>query len=218
MIADRVHEFERQLDEELRAAGRTGDSVRVVAIAKKQPAEAVAEVISAGIRDIGENYVQEARAKFERLPPVRKHFVGHIQTNKARAIVDTFDLVQSVDSLKAGVALSSAAQRLSKRVAVLVQVNISPTERYGVAPILAERLAAELRSLDGIDVEGVMAIGPLDSDRAEILRSFEVAAKTFARVGGSTLSMGMTGDWREAIRAGTTMLRIGTALFGPRAG
>jgi uncharacterized pyridoxal phosphate-containing UPF0001 family protein len=132
-------------------------------------------------------------------------------------VVETFDLVQSVDRLEAGVALARAAALRGKRVAVLIQLNVSPTERFGVEPSKAERLAAELRGLDGIDVEGVMAIGPLAVDRVEISRAFEVAAKTFACVGGSTLSMGMTGDWREAVRAGSTMLRIGTAIFGPRA-
>ena len=216
MIAERVAQFRRELAEEMRACGRAGN-ITLVAVAKKQPVEAVAQVVAAGIHDIGENYVQEARTKFPQLPLVRKHFVGHLQTNKAKAVVETFDLVQSVDRLEAGVALARAAALRGKRVAVLIQLNVSPTERFGVEPSKAERLAAELRGLDGIDVEGVMAIGPLAVDRVEISRAFEVAAKTFACVGGSTLSMGMTGDWREAVRAGSTMLRIGTAIFGPRA-
>ena len=124
--------------------------------------------------------------------------------------------MQSVDRFEAGRALSKAAQALGKELAVLLQVNISPTERFGCPPGDAERLAEALRAQPGLRLDGVMAIGPLAADRAEISRAFELAAKTFACVGGSTLSIGMSDDWREAVRAGSTMVRIGTMLFGKR--
>jgi pyridoxal phosphate enzyme (YggS family) len=192
--------------------------VRLLAVTKMQPVERVAEAIAAGITEIGENYLQEASAKFASLPPVRTHFIGHLQTNKAKAIAQTFDVVQGVDRPEAAAALAKAATAIGKRLDVLIQLNISPTERFGLAPEEAERLAETVRSHASLRLDGVMAIGPATADRAEISRAFALAAKTFARIGGSTFSIGMSGDWREAVRAGSTMLRIGTALFGPRTG
>lgn len=166
--------------------------------------------------DLGESYVQEALRKFPSLPPVRKHFVGHLQTNKANAVASAFDMVQSLDRAEAGAALARGARRAAKELPVLLQVNVSPVERFGCPPAQAERLAETLRCQAGLRLEGVMAIGPLTEDRDAILRAFELAAKTLDRIGGSTLSIGMSGDWREAVRAGSTMLRIGEALFGRR--
>ena len=184
-------------------------------MSKRHPPERVAEAITAGLRDIGESYVQEAVQKFALLPPVRKHFIGHLQTNKARAVAQAFDMVQSVDRFEAGAALSKALAD-GRMLPVLLQLNVTGTERFGCAPEVAERLAERLRSLPGLRVEGVMAMGPLTRDRDTILRAFALAAKTWERVGGSTLSIGMSGDWREALQAGSTMLRIGEAIFGPR--
>jgi len=190
--------------------------VTIVGVTKKQPVELVRAAIDAGLRDIGENYVQEARSKIADLPPVRRHFIGHFQTNKAKAVAELFDVVQSVDRIEAGRALAAAACGLGKDLAVLLQVNVSPTERFGCDPGAAAELAEALRALPGLRLDGLMAIGPLTTDRTEIARAFELAAKTFDRIGGSTLSIGMSGDWREAVRAGSTMIRIGEALFGPR--
>lgn len=217
-VARRYWAFQAELAAELRASGR-GDRVEVVAISKRQPVEAIEAAAAAGIRAVGENYLQEARAKFERLGPVpelRKHYVGHVQTNKAKGIVAAFDMVQSIDRLEAAAALSRAAQSVGKHLPVLLQLNVSPSERFGCPPEEAEELADAVRGLDGLALEGVMAIGPAGGDPQTIVRSFELAAKTLGRIGGSTLSIGMSGDWREAVRAGSTMLRLGTLLFGPR--
>ena len=99
---------------------------------------------------------------------------------------------------------------------MLLQLNVSPTERFGCPPAEAETLAESLRCLPGLRLAGIMAIGPLSGQRDAIFRAFELAAMTLARIGGSTLSIGMSGDWREALLAGSTMVRIGEALFGPR--
>lgn len=199
---------------ELRAAVPPG--VTIVAVTKFQPLEAVREAIAAGVTDVGENYVQEARRKFEALAGVRKHFIGHIQTNKAKAICATFDLVQSLDRPDAAEALAKAAAALGKRLPVLLQLNISPAERFGCAPQDAPRLAEFIRSQASLDLQGVMAIGPVTPDQAEIARAFELAAGVFAKVGGKTLSLGMSGDWRIAVQAGSTMIRVGSTIFGPR--
>lgn len=194
------------------------EHVTIVAVSKAQPLEAVAAALAAGATDIGENYVQEARRKFKALGGTRfaKHFIGHVQTNKAKAIVESFDVVQSVDRLDAARALAKAARALGKQLPILLQLNISPSERFGVAPADAVAFAAELRREESLMLDGVMAIGPLDASPAETARAFAMAAKTFRQIGGRTLSLGMSDDWREAVEAGSTMIRIGSALFGAR--
>jgi pyridoxal phosphate enzyme (YggS family) len=214
--AQRYLELRAAIDDELRRCGRERDGVTLVGISKGQPAHAVTEAIEAGLTDVGESYLQEAQRKLSALPPVRKHFVGHIQTNKAKAIVASFDMVQAVDRLEAAMALSRAATELGKVLPILLQLNVTSQPRYGCDPAGAPALAQALRELRGLRLDGVMALGPLTEDRAAIADAFELAAKTLRRIGGSTLSIGMSGDWREALRAGSTMLRIGEGLFGPR--
>ena len=205
-----------EVDDELERWGRSRGSVTIVGVTKRQPVERIAAAIADGLCDVGENYLQEAGRKFPSLPPVRKHFIGHLQTNKAKAVAAVFDVVQSVDRIDAAAALSKAAIALGKELPVLLQLNISPAERFGCAPEHAPELAEAVRAQAGLRLDGVMAIGPMTGDEGEILRAFEAAAKTLALVGGSTLSIGMSGDWRPAVRAGSTMIRIGTALFGRR--
>jgi PLP dependent protein len=215
-VGRKVRAVRQLVEDELRECSRAPGSVTIVGVSKKQPAEVVRSAIESGLADIGENYLQEAKAKFSGLPPVRKHFIGHLQTNKAKAVVELFDVVQSVDRIEAGEALAKACAGVGKVLPVLLQVNISPAERFGCPPQEAERLAEALRALPDLRLEGIMAIGPATDASDEISRAFELAAKTFARVGGSTLSIGMSGDWRQAVRAGSTMIRLGTALFGSR--
>jgi PLP dependent protein len=119
---------------------------------------------------------------------------------------------RSVDRLEAGLAIGRAARALGRNVRVLVQVNVSPTERFGVAPAEAAHLAERLRA-EGLTVDGVMAIGPLEGDVDD---AFEAAREAFTAVGGTTLSLGMSADWERAVAFGSTMIRIGTAIFGPR--
>ncbi len=228
-IATRLGALRCEIDEELGACGRAPESVTILGVSKKQPAEAIVEAARAGLHAIGENYVQEARAKFAFLRQaqdggaaadegagLQKHFIGHVQTNKAKAIAELFDVVQSVDRADAARALGSAAEKLGKRLSVLVQLNVSPAERFGALPEDAPRVAEAISAEPALALDGVMAIGPITSDHDEISRAFALAAKTFALIGGRTLSIGMSGDWREAVRAGSTMVRIGTALFGER--
>lgn len=215
-LVGRIAEVRRQLADACRDAGLDPASVRLVGVTKTRSRETVLAAIRAGLTEIAENYVQEARPKLAGITEARKHFIGHIQTNKAKAIVETFDVVQSVDRLEAGLAIARASAALGKPVQTLVQVNVSPTERFGIAPEEAPALAARLRE-EGLEVDGVMAIGPVTTDRGVLVQAFATAARTFERVGGSTLSLGMSEDWREAIDAGSTMVRLGSALFGPRA-
>jgi pyridoxal phosphate enzyme (YggS family) len=211
-VAERVATLRERVDEVTVASGREPGSVAILAVTKTQPRDAVLAALDAGVRDVGESYVQEARRKYDHLPPCTTHFVGHVQTNKAKAIAGLFDVVQSVDRLEAGLALAKAARDAGRRLRVLVQVNVSPTERFGAAPADAPGLAARLRD-EGLAVDGVMAIGPLHGD---VDAAFAAARDAFERVGGTTLSLGMSGDWERAVRHGSTMVRLGTAIFGPR--
>jgi pyridoxal phosphate enzyme (YggS family) len=211
-IPSSVANLRERVDEVTIAAGRAAGSVAILGVTKMQSREAVIASIEAGLTDVGENYFQEARDKFVGLPAVRTHFIGHMQTNKAKPIAALFDVVQSVDRLEAGLALVKAVHATGKPVRALIQINISPSERFGIAPADAAGIARQLRS-EGLDVDGVMAIGPLDGGVDE---AFALAARTFAEVGGTTLSLGMSADWERAIAHGSTMIRIGSASFGPR--
>jgi pyridoxal phosphate enzyme (YggS family) len=211
-IGERVAMLRARVDGVAQTAGRSAGSVAILGVTKTQSRDAVLAAVEAGLSDIGENYLQEAREKYVDLPPVTRHFIGHVQTNKAKAIVGLFDVVQSIDRLEAGLAIEKAARALGRAVRVLVQVNVSPAERFGVAPAGAAHLAEQLRS-EGLTVDGVMAIGPLEGD---VDQAFETAREAFAAVGGTTFSLGMSADWERAIHCGSTMIRIGTAIFGAR--
>jgi pyridoxal phosphate enzyme (YggS family) len=211
-IGERVAMLRATVDRVATAAGRPAGSVAILGVTKTQSREAVLAAVASGLTDVGENYLQEAQEKYVDLPPVTKHFIGHVQTNKAKKIAALFDVVQSVDRLEAGLALEKAARALGKRIRVLVQVNVSPAERFGIEPSGAAHLAEQLRN-EGLIVDGVMAIGPLEGD---VDAAFATARDAFAAVGGSTLSLGMSADWERAVHQGSTMIRIGTAIFGAR--
>ncbi len=215
-ICENVHAMRERLASAARSAGRLSGAVTLVGVTKKHSRASALAAIECGLADIAENYVQEARPKLAGVAGARKHFIGHIQTNKAKAIVETFDCVQTIDRLDAGRAIARAARALGKPVTALVQVNISPVDRFGVAPEDAAELARALRDDEGLEIAGVMAIGPNTTDRADVTRAFAIAARTYAAVGGDTLSIGMSADFEEAIASGSTMVRIGTALFGSR--
>jgi PLP dependent protein len=215
-IAERVQRLRDEVADVARSANRNTSEITIVAVSKLQPREFVVEAYAAGIRAFGENHVQEAIPKFAGLPhDAERHFIGHVQTNKAKPMVAEFDLVQSVDRLDAGMALAKAAKGRARPARVLLQLNISATERYGLQPEEAAPVAGRLRA-EGLDVAGVMAIAPFTSDRRILHDAFSRAAEAHHRVGGQILSLGMSADWPVAVECGSTMIRIGTAIFGPR--
>jgi len=215
-IAERVQRLREEVADVARSANRNPAEIAIVAVSKLQPREFVFEAYAAGIRAFGENHVQEAGAKFAGLPhSAERHFIGHVQTNKAKRMVAEFDLVQSVDRLDAGLALAKASREREAPARVLLQLNVSSTERYGLQPEQAPEIAERLRA-EGLDVAGTMAIGPFTSDSTVIRDAFLRAAEAHQRVGGRILSLGMSADWPIAIECGSTMIRVGTAIFGPR--
>jgi PLP dependent protein len=195
-------------------AGGDPDAIAIVAVSKGQPPEACRAAVEAGLTVLGENRVQEALAKMDRVPGATWHLVGHLQSNKARH-AGRFALVQSLDS----VALAEALARRG-RVAALLEVNVSrEPQKHGVAPERAVETAAAVASL--VDLRGLMAIAPAPAagdpgpafDELRRLRD-----ESEQRLGRPlpVLSMGMSDDLEAAVAAGTTMVRIGRALFGPR--
>jgi pyridoxal phosphate enzyme (YggS family) len=215
-LEQRIAAVLARISEAARRAGRDAASVRMVAVTKGQPREAAAGAIAAGVTDIGENYVQEALPKYQGLAGVTKHFIGRVQTNKAKAIAAAFDVVQTIDSVDAGLAVLRAGRDRDRPISALIQVRIAGDKRFGAEPDDAVAIADQLRGA-GLAVDGVMAVGPNTPDEAITRRAFEAAARAFERVGGSTLSLGMSNDLELAVACGSTMVRIGTAIFGERA-
>jgi pyridoxal phosphate enzyme (YggS family) len=202
--------------------GITGD-VRVVAVTKGHPPEAVRAALGVGLADVGENRVQEALVKQDAVvEPVRWHLIGHLQTNKARAVAGRFAMVHSVDSVRVAEALGAAAGRAGVRMPVLVQVNVAgEAQKSGCAPEEAARVVARAAEVGGLDVVGLMTMAPFTEDEAVQHRVFAGLRRLrdAIREPGRPLpelSMGMSGDFRAAVAEGATILRLGTVLFGER--
>jgi PLP dependent protein len=207
--------------------GRALGDIRLVAVGKTFSAQRIAEAIAAGAGIIGESYIQEARGKFDALmhKPVHWHFIGHLQTNKAKYAVRMFDLIHTVDSMKLGLELDRQARKAGKVQQILIQVNLADeTQKSGVSRRQAIALTRDLGALESIKVRGLMTIPPYfdDPERARPffsdLRSLrdELHALRIPNIDMRELSMGMTGDFEAAIEEGATLVRIGSAIFGER--
>ena len=202
-------------------AGRQAGDITLVAVTKYQPPSAVEEALAAGVCDLGENYVQEAagkRALFMHDTAARWHLIGHLQRNKAMMAAHTFDMVQSIDSIRLAQDLGRQGAGQGKELSILLQVHLgSEATKSGFAPEQALDAAAEIGSVPGLALQGMMGIAPMDEDARphfqQLRRLFDALPAPYRQ----TLSMGMTGDFETAIEEGATMIRIGTALFGPRA-
>ncbi len=211
-----------RIDAACRRAGRDPAGVTIVAVTKGFGAAAIEAALAAGLRDIGENYVQEALAKFRQVAwpaGARRHFIGRLQRNKLRRIGEAFDVVQSVCDLPLAEALAAAAGAVGKTLDVFIQVNVNRDGRQGVAPEDLAAVAAGVAALPHLRLRGLMAVGPRRPEETE--RSFAAVGALFADLAArqpqvAVLSMGMSGDLETALAHGATMLRIGSALFGPR--
>lgn len=204
-------------------SGRNPEDVTLVAVTKMQPAEAVAAVLAAGVLDVGENYVPEAEAKFREVvfpAGARRHLIGHLQSNKARRALDCFDMVQSVDSLRIATRINTVAAEKGIVVPVLMEVKLSDEpDKTGFLPEALSDALEEILTLSNLRVEGLMGMAPFTDDETAVRSAFRTLEKHFSSLHNESkrvLSMGMTGDFETAIEEGSTMVRIGTALFGPR--
>lgn len=199
-------------------SGRDPDDVDLMAVSKQQPWEQVAPVLAAGQRLFGENRVQEAKARWtaERRAGVTLHLIGPLQTNKAADACAFFDAIETLDRERLARSLAGAVQKQGASPMFLVQVNTGEEpQKAGVAPCEADRFIAQCRDLFGLPVEGLMCIPPADEPRGP---HFALLAGIAARNGLARLSMGMSDDFETAVRFGATQVRIGSALFGARAG
>jgi len=208
-------------------AGRSPQSVRLVAVSKKIDSHLIEEAIACGQTIFGENYMQEAKEKISRLHAAAHwHFIGHIQSKKAKDAATLFDLVHTVDRLKLAMALDKHAGLADRTLSVLVQINVgAEAQKEGVAPENAEELLVSMGQLANLKVKGLMTMPPFLDDPEDVrpyFRSLRQLAEQFAAKGyfdrrdGFELSMGMSGDFEVAIEEGATLVRVGTALFGPR--
>jgi len=199
-------------------ASRSPDDVRLIAVSKTFPADVVTEAIRAGVTDLGENRVQEGAAK---IPAVAAaglhptwHLIGHLQSNKVKPALDLFDSIHSVDSLELAERISRLA---AKRVTILLEVNTSgEASKFGLPPAEVERVASAVRDLPHIDLAGLMTVGPLAEGPELVRPAFRTLRDLRDELGLRELSMGMSGDFEVAIEEGSTMVRVGRAIFGAR--
>jgi len=204
-----------------REVNRDPTAIRIIAVTKGFPAERAAEAVRAGLADLGENYVQEARRKRSAVaPPARWHLIGGLQRNKVRAAVGLFDVVQTVDGEPLAELLASEAARAGRRLAVLLQVNTTGEgARRGLSPEGVEPVARTVLGLRALVLEGLMTIALPGGDARACFRTLAEVRKhveTCLGVELPHLSMGMSDDFRVAVEEGATLLRLGRALFGAR--
>jgi pyridoxal phosphate enzyme (YggS family) len=209
--------------EAARCAGRDPAGVTIVAVTKTLPPEAVERALAAGLADVGENYVQEAKAKRARVPGGRWHLIGGLQRNKVRAAVATFDRLHTVDDLPVAVAVDAAARSAGRRMPVLLQVNAADdATKRGVAPDGALELCRAVMALPALAVDGLMTVGRLADDPETARPGFRTLREVRDHVAGRLgvelphLSMGMSGDFGVAVEEGATLVRLGRVLFGVR--
>lgn len=209
-----------------RAAGRDATAVKLVAVSKTHPASAVREAYAAGQRDFGENYVQELLQKSEELkdlPDLRWHLIGHLQRNKAKQVAPLVSLLHTVDSLELSRELDRrlATSAPARVLPVLVEVSIAgEPQKHGLAPEALAELLQGIEALPRLAVRGLMCVPPFTEDPAQARPHFDRLARLRDEHGGAArlpeLSMGMTHDLEQAVAAGATLVRVGTAIFGAR--
>jgi len=209
------------------SSGRNPETVRLVSVSKTIPAETVKKAIDAGADILGENYIQEARTKFNDLSsyPISWHFIGHLQTNKAKYAVRIFDLIHSVDSFKLALELDKQAGKTGKIQHILIQVNVSEeSSKSGVSVQNTLNIVKEISVLENLAIKGLMTMPPFFNEPEKVRPFFKdlrnlrdnIRKKEIQNVVMDELSMGMTGDFEAAIEEGATLVRIGTAIFGER--
>lgn len=223
-IAENIGQLSAQLRILEQKYSRESGSVKLLAVSKRHPADSVAAAHKAGIRDFGESYLQEALDKMQQLPSMHAnwHFIGPIQTNKTKPIAENFQWVHSVARLKVAQRLNDQRGSALPKLNICVQVNLSDeASKSGVALSEAQALCDAVEALPYLSLRGLMAIPAVEPDFETQRRVFRRLADEFSRLGSryaqlDTLSMGMSDDFEAAIAEGSTIVRIGTALFGPR--
>ncbi|OPX43234.1 hypothetical protein CLHUN_27820 [Ruminiclostridium hungatei] len=207
-------------------SGRRLEDINVVAVTKTVQTDRIQSVYEYGLRDMGENRVQELLEKYERLPAdVRWHLIGHLQTNKVKYIIDKVEMIHSVDSLELAKEINSRAGKHNRKIDVLLQVNVSGEEtKFGISPEEVYEYVNEIAKMDNISLRGLMTIAPYTQDPQDIRPVFrnlyniyiDIKRKRIDNVSMDYLSMGMSNDFEVAVEEGANMVRVGTGIFGKR--
>ncbi len=226
-VAENVERVRERIHSACRRAGRPDEDVRLIAVSKTQPAEAIRQAYAAGLREFGENRVQEAAAKRKELEDIDAvwHLIGHLQSNKAKQAAGLFDSIHSVDSLHLAEKIDRAAAALGRRMPVLIEVHLGEeASKFGVEENDLTQLAEKIGALPSVELRGLMTLPPFFDDPQQVRPFFrrlrELAGRIEARnlpgVSMRELSMGMSHDFEIAIEEGATIVRVGTAIFGER--
>ena len=226
MIKDNISDVNARIDKACERSGRDRSRATLIAVSKTKPVDMLKEAYDTGIRDFGENKVQEIMDKYDKLPKdIRWHMIGHLQTNKVKYIADKIYMIHSVDSYKLASEISKYALKAGRVIPVLIEVNVADEEsKFGVTFDNAESLIRQIAPLEGIKVTGLMAIAPYTTNPEENREYFarlrqlsvDITSKNIDNISMSVLSMGMTGDYEVAIEEGSTYVRVGTGIFGER--
>jgi pyridoxal phosphate enzyme (YggS family) len=222
-IQERLAAVRRRIETAAARSGRPSSAVTLVAVSKTMPAAAIREAVSAGVKILGENRVQEAREKIEALPgAVEWHLIGHLQTNKAKLAVGLFDCIHSLDSIRLAQELGRHTEEAGRRLRCLVEVNVGEeTQKSGAAAAEVRPLLEAARRLPQLSIQGLMTIPPFLPDSESVRPFFRRLRDLRDRLESEgwtlpDLSMGMSHDFEVAIEEGATLVRIGTAIFGSR--
>jgi len=225
-LKTRLQAVRTRIEKSAKDRGRSPESVRLVAVIKTVPIPCIREAVEAGVTILGENYVQEARAKLSEFSdyPISWHFIGHLQSNKAKYAVRLFDLIHSVDTLKLARELNKQSAKIDKIQKILIQVNIAEeVTKSGVSLKETQQLVEDISALDHLAVKGLMTMPPFFDDPEKARPFFAALCKLrdhleqqLPHVTLNELSMGMTNDFEVAVEEGATLVRIGTAIFGER--
>ncbi|MCJ7459400.1 MAG: YggS family pyridoxal phosphate-dependent enzyme [candidate division Zixibacteria bacterium] len=225
-IAENLKRLEERIEKVALKSGRKGEDITLVAVTKNVEPERINQGIDAGIKIIGENRIQEAEEKFKFITrDVEKHLVGHLQTNKVKKAIELFDLIQSVDSLHLAQEISKRGNDKGKIAEVLIEVNTSgESSKYGIKPEEVSNLVEQISELGNVKIKGLMTVGLLTEELEKVrpcfvkLRNLFESLKSLKKenVEMRYLSMGMSSDFELAVEEGASMIRVGTAIFGPR--
>ena len=226
MVKENLMEVRKNMEEACRRAGRNVDEVTLIAVSKTKPVEMLMEAYEAGARDFGENKVQEILEKRPEIPEnARFHMIGHLQRNKVRQVIDKVVLIHSVDSLRLAEQIETEAEKKDLHVDILLEVNVAREEsKYGFFLEEVEDALKKISQYSHLTVKGLMTIAPYVENPEENRDIFKKLYQLFIDIKSknidngtmSVLSMGMTGDYQVAIEEGSTMIRVGTGIFGAR--
>ena len=226
MLKENLTEVQSRVEQACKRAGRDVTEVTLIAVSKTKPVTDLQEIYNAGVRDFGENKVQEMCDKMEKMPKdIKWHMIGHLQRNKVKYIVGNVALIHSVDSYRLAEEINIQAKKKGIVVPILVEVNIADeTTKFGVSKEDAMELVRQIASLDALSIKGLMTIAPYvvdpEENRAYFRKikelSVDIDNQNIDNVSMDILSMGMTGDFEVAIEEGATMVRVGTGIFGKR--